>query len=56
MKEILGNEGWPGLLRDILFVLAGSMLTALAIALAIGVVMGVLQARFKDRVIARKSA
>lgn len=32
MKEILGNEGWPGLLRDMLFVLVGSMLTALAIA------------------------
>ena len=32
MKEILGNEGWPGLLRDMLFVLTGSMLTALAIA------------------------
>ena len=32
MKQILGNEGWPGLVRDIVFALFGSLLTALAIA------------------------
>ncbi len=32
MKQILGNEGWPGLLRDLLFSLIGSMIVALAVA------------------------
>ena len=32
MKQILGQEGWPGLIRDIVFALVGSMITALAIA------------------------
>ena len=32
MKQLLGNEGWLGLLKDLLFSLAGSMLVGLAIA------------------------
>ncbi len=32
MKQILGNEGWPGLVRDLFFSLIGSLLVALAIA------------------------
>ncbi len=32
MKQILGNEGWRGLVRDLVFALIGSLLTALAIA------------------------
>ena len=32
MKQVWGNEGWLGLLKDLLFSLAGSMLVGLAIA------------------------
>ena len=32
MKQLWGNEGWLGLLKDLLFSLAGSMLVGLAIA------------------------
>ena len=32
MKQILGNEGWAGLARDLVFSLVGSLLVALAIA------------------------
>lgn len=32
MRKILGAEGWPGLLKDLLFALVGSLLVALAIA------------------------
>ena len=32
MKQIVGNGGWPGLIRDVLFSLFGSMLVGLAVA------------------------
>ena len=32
MKQLWGSEGWPGLVKDLLFALAGSLLVGLAIA------------------------